>query len=184
MKIIVVRHGQTEWNALGKLQGRTDVPLNEAGKNQAKMTAELLADKKIDAVICSPLIRARQTAEIISEGRGLSISTDDGIAERDFGKYEGWQLKYCHLNERWDEIDEKDGGESTGAFVRRVFSFLDRLINQNPAENVLLVCHGGVSAAVACYFSGSVPKGPEFLKLVPPNCAVSEYNTEKICKNN
>lgn len=88
MKIYTVRHGQTEWNKKGLYQGKTDVPLNEEGKKQATLVKEKLKDKKIDLIISSPLKRAKETAEIISDGK-IKIITDSLIVERGLGEYEG-----------------------------------------------------------------------------------------------
>ena len=81
MKIYTVRHGQTEWNKKGLYQGKTDVPLNEEGKKQAMLVKEKLKDKKIDLIISSPLKRAKETAEIISDGK-IKIITDSLIVAR------------------------------------------------------------------------------------------------------
>ena len=89
MNIYYVRHGQTDWNKVKRLQGRTDNPLNEVGIEQAKKTRDLLKNEKIDLIICSPLRRTLETANIINEGRNIKIIKDEGFIERSFGKYEG-----------------------------------------------------------------------------------------------
>ena len=91
MKLLFTRHGQTEWNVLGKVQGRADISLNEKGKEQARKTAEKLQNEDFDLIICSPLKRARETAEIINIGRNVPVIYDETIAERDFGEFEGVQ---------------------------------------------------------------------------------------------
>lgn len=83
MKIILIRHGKTEWNTLNKAAGQVDIPLNEIGREQALETKEKLKDMPIDLIITSPLIRARQTAEIINEDRKLPIIVDNRAIERD-----------------------------------------------------------------------------------------------------
>ena len=82
MKIFITRHGQTEWNALGRLQGRKDIELNEVGKEQALTTGEKIKDEKIDIIITSPLKRARETAEIINKQFNVEIVEDDRLMER------------------------------------------------------------------------------------------------------
>ena len=99
MKIYVTRHGQTDWNVQGKTQGRTDIELNEVGIKQAKQTKEELKNVDIDLIICSPLKRAKQTAQIINEGRNIPIIFDDQIIERNFGEFEGEKIKF---DEFWD----------------------------------------------------------------------------------
>ena len=80
MEITFVRHGQTEWNNLGKQQGKEDIPLNSRGIEQAKQTAQLLVDRQFDRVYCSPLQRAKQTAQIICENRQIPIFYEPRIA--------------------------------------------------------------------------------------------------------
>ena len=83
MKVTFVRHGETDWNSQGKQQGKADIPLNEKGLQQAQKTAELLSNMEFDHVYCSPLMRARQTAQVICEGRKVPITYDERISERD-----------------------------------------------------------------------------------------------------
>ena len=89
MKIYVVRHGQTDWNFMNKLQGQTDIELNDIGREQARNAAELMKGKKVDLIISSPLKRARETANIINNNYNLSIIEDNRIMERYYGKSEG-----------------------------------------------------------------------------------------------
>ena len=93
MKIYVARHGETSWNARNIICGRTDIPLNERGKEQAMLLAERLAGVSIDRIIASPMIRARQTAETAAEKHGLPIMFDERLIEQNFGIYEGKDRK-------------------------------------------------------------------------------------------
>lgn len=87
MEVLLTRHGQTEWNVLGKVQGRADIELNEKGIQQAEETGEALKNEEIDLIICSPLKRAKQTAEIICKDRNIPIIYDEDVIERDFGEF-------------------------------------------------------------------------------------------------
>ena len=89
MEILVTRHGQTDWNVLGKIQGQTDIELNEIGKKQAEEAKELIKKEEIDLIIVSPLKRAKQTAEIINQDCNVLILEDDRLMERNFGNCEG-----------------------------------------------------------------------------------------------
>ena len=89
MNIIVVRHGQTDWNVRDLLQGRTDIELNETGKSQAIETANNLKNINIDVIFVSPLKRTRRTAEEINRIRNLDVTIDERLIERGFGDYEG-----------------------------------------------------------------------------------------------
>ena len=89
MEILLVRHGQTEWNLLKKVQGKADVELNEQGIKQAEETRNYLKNEKIDLILCKKKKRAMQTAEIIKQGRNIKMIIDERISERDFGEFEG-----------------------------------------------------------------------------------------------
>ena len=176
MHIYITRHGQTDWNVEHKVQGKADIELNEKGKEQAKETANKLLNKDIDLIICSPLKRAKQTADIINENRNIEIIYDDRISERDFGKLEGlkqeefdfqgfWSYKNNYKYERAENIQE---------FFKRIYSFLDEIKEKYKGKNVLLVTHGGVSIPVNCYFNG-IPEDDDLLNLVLKNCDYLEY---------
>ena len=85
MEILLTRHGQTEWNLLKKVQGKADIELNEKGVKQAEETRDSLKNEEIDLILCSPLKRAIQTAEIINQGRNIKMIIDERVSERDFG---------------------------------------------------------------------------------------------------
>ena len=92
-KICLVRHRETDWNVLGKLQGRTDIRLNESGILQAEECSEFLKSFQWDAIITSPLKRAKQTAEIINKNLNLSLIEMKDFLERDYGEAEGMLLE-------------------------------------------------------------------------------------------
>ena len=102
MKVTFVRHGQTEWNRLGKQQGLADIPLDQTGIEQARKTAQLLKDEAFDCVYCSPLKRARQTAEMICEGRNIPIILEQRLIERDMGEFEGMTWHQFDTRAFWD----------------------------------------------------------------------------------
>ena len=85
--VYIMRHGKTDWNAKHKLQGRTDIPLNEEGIQMAEQAKEKYKDVNFDICYCSPLVRAKQTAEIVLEGRNIPIVYDDRLMEMCFGVY-------------------------------------------------------------------------------------------------
>ena len=89
--LYIMRHGKTEWNELHKLQGRTDIPLNNEGKQMAKNAGEKYKDINFDVCYCSPLIRAKETAKLVLEGRNVPIIYDDRLREMSFGIYEGME---------------------------------------------------------------------------------------------
>ncbi len=92
--LYIMRHGKTEWNAMHKLQGRMDIPLNEEGREMAEKAREEYKNLNIDICYCSPLVRAKETAEIVLRGRNIPILTDDRLVEMSFGEYEGWKIVF------------------------------------------------------------------------------------------
>lgn len=101
MYLYIVRHGQTEWNVLKKMQGSADIELNEKGLTQANTTADMLKSLTFDIIFCSPLKRAKQTAEIINSKRGHNIVLDDRLKERNYGEFEGTSKSSFDYNEFW-----------------------------------------------------------------------------------
>ena len=153
MKLYVARHGETPWNAEGKICGRTDLPLNERGQAQASALAERMSEKAIDRIIASPMIRARQTAAAVSEKLGIPVQTDARLIEQDFGIYEGRDRKDPGFLENKRQFAYRyPGGESMMDVAFRVYGLLEELKEKHPDENILLVCHGGVCRVVRTYF--------------------------------
>ena len=176
--IYIVRHGQTEWNLLGKVQGKQDISLNEKGKEQALLSKKELDNKKIDLIIVSPLKRALETAEIINKDRNIPMIIDERIKERDFGEFEGEGFGLLDTKPFWDYyINEKYlEAECVQDFFKRIYDFLDDITKKYKDKNVLLVTHGGVSLPVHCYFSKFIPEG-SLLKanIMLENCQIKEF---------
>ena len=162
MKILITRYGQTDWNVLGKIQGQTDIELNDNGRQQAKETGELIKNENIDIIITSPLKRAKETAKIINENFNVTIIEDNRLMERNFGKSEGLtkddrrKLKEINpeVNDVWNYNKNIDfnGMETVQDFCNRIYKFLDEIINKYRYKNILIVTHGGVSVPIKCYF--------------------------------
>ena len=139
--LVLVRHGETEWNRLGKVQGRTDIPLNDTGRAQARATAQRLEGRAFDAVAASPLSRAAETAQIIADGLGIGpVELVDALVERDYGEAEGMT---------GPDIDARFGGrleaqESREETVERTKPALVALAERHPGQRLLVVSHGGV----------------------------------------
>ena len=181
MSIYFVRHGQTDWNITLQLQGGTDICLNETGKKQARQTRENLKGTRIDKIYCSPLSRARETAEIINELWHAEIVVDDRLKERCFGVMEGIPRKEIPVKDLWAASWEPLFRESEPAalFYKRIGNFLDDVVEDALHREILIVAHGGVSIPYQYYFEGyqaSVP-GKE---LIAGNCEVIHYSVEEI----
>jgi uncharacterized phosphatase len=162
MEILITRHGQTDWNTLGKLQGQTDIELNEVGINQAKETAKLIENEQIDLIITSPLNRARKTAELINKNINAPIIEDARLMERRYGKLEGFTKERREkLKEENPEIDflwnynknvDFKNVETMHDFCKRIYEFLNETVKKYEDKKVLLVTHGGVSVPIQYYF--------------------------------
>ncbi|WP_424467112.1 histidine phosphatase family protein [Pseudoclavibacter helvolus] len=142
MRIGLIRHGETEWNATGLLQGATDIPLNSRGLDQASDAAGLLVNQGWSRLYSSPLTRARVTAEIISEGTGLGAPTLlPGVIERSFGVLEG--EKYWMPDGTRRPLDHPSV-EPREVVVERSLAAIREVAAAHPADDTLIVCHGSV----------------------------------------
>ena len=146
--IYFIRHGETEYNREGRVQGHLDIPLNEKGLRQAAEAREVCKDKKIDVIYCSPLERAMLTAQIINEVHGVEVVIDDRLIELHMGSVQGKTIKDCTEQEIKYAFDypEKNGGESLPDFFKRVGEAYKDIESLN--KNVLIVSHGGVYRAL------------------------------------
>lgn len=176
MEILITRHGQTEWNVLGKVQGRADIELNQKGILQAEETGKALENEKIDLIICSPLKRAIQTAQIINKNRNIPIIYDESVIERDFGEFEGINKQDFDFEGYWSykQNEQYEKAENIKIFFDRVYKFLNRVRSEYSDKRILIVAHGGISIPVNCYFNG-IPEDDNLLKLVLGNCEVAKY---------
>ncbi|MET3447095.1 histidine phosphatase family protein [Ralstonia pickettii] len=150
--IVLIRHGETDWNRERRLQGQLDVPLNTQGLEQAAQLGKALARERFDAVYASDLSRARQTAQALADEVGATVRDDAGLRERCYGEFEG--LTYAEVAaqhpaefDAWqNRVPEfaPPGGETLTAFHERAVETALRLIRRHPGERIALVSHGGV----------------------------------------
>src|SRR2546423_7111092 len=133
--LLLIRHGETDWNAEHRWQGHADVPLNERGREQAKALAEELAPEGVDAIYASDLSRARDTAEIVGERLGVPVVLDPDLREIDVGSREG--LTGDEVGDRpWD-------GEAHETHGERILRALRTIAERHPGQRVAVVSHGG-----------------------------------------
>lgn len=155
MKIIFARHGLTDYNVKNKVCGTSSAMLTDAGKQQARLLGKKLKNKGIDVIICSPLQRAVDTAELANETLGKKIIIDERFTEWDYGTYEG-----VDFNEVFDEFQKAKlqfgvrlgGGESVIELSHRVFCAIDDIRAKYKDKTVLVVCHGGICRVAKMYF--------------------------------
>ncbi len=177
--IYIVRHGETMWNAEGRIQGHTDVELTERGKEQARATARRLAGVRFDVAYSSDMSRARDTALIILGEREIPLHSVPELREYNKGVFEG--LTPAEYRQRYPELHEASlindpdfappGGETIRQCQARLSGFVNMLRDSHPDEDVLLVGHGGSlrSALVALL---DLPLEANW-KFVMHNCALS-----------
>jgi probable phosphoglycerate mutase len=153
-RVIVIRHGETEWNVAARIQGQGDSPLTAAGLEQADALAQRLSREDFDVLISSDLGRAMQTAQRIAAVRGREIVPDRRFRERNFGAGEG--LTYDEIDKRYpnafSRVGEVDpdyaipGGESRRQFHERVAKAFESVVREHVGKTVVVVAHGGVLA--------------------------------------
>ncbi len=143
----LVRHGETDWNRARRIQGSTDIPLNDTGRAQAAAAGALLRGRRWSRIIASPLSRAAETAAIIAEGVGMPAPEHDAaFVERHYGEAEG--CTGAELDARFPDGVEGPGRESREAVAERVIDGLHRVAAEHPGEAIIVVCHGGVIRSV------------------------------------
>lgn len=189
MDIYLIRHGETDWNKVKRLQGITDIPLNAYGIELAEKTAEGLRDVPFDVAYTSPLIRAYKTAEIIRGDRPIPIIPTEGLKEISFGDYEG----LTYLPERYnipkpgfrkffddpEHYDTPPNGESLVHLRERTSSFVRGIMNDPANEDltILMTAHG---AAIRGILSGlqNLPIAQFWSGPVHKNCGVTKIHAE------
>lgn len=156
-QILFIRHGETDWNRIKRIQGHTDIPLAATGVEQARRLAQRLVEEavqgaRLDAIYSSDLLRARQTAQPIATALGLPLQLREGLRERLYGAFEGYDReqiaeRYPDEFEHWQSRDggfAPPDGESMRAFYRRVMETVAPIVAAHPGGRVACVAHGGV----------------------------------------
>ncbi len=186
--LILIRHGQTNWNIEGRWQGQADPPLNERGREQARLAAEQLAHFEFAALYSSDLRRAFETAHIIGAAIGLPILTDARWREIRLGMWQGLlstdiQARYPDEFRRWHASPlavRPPGGEDIATLAARVIPAIGEIAARHPGQRVAIVAHELPIAVAACHAAGL---GLERLReMIPPTGAWREVivtNTRK-----
>ena len=163
MEIFVTRHGLTAWNVENRIQGHEDVRLNADGIKQAEAVRDSLKGEEYDLMFSSPLLRARETADIINQVLNTTLIEDTRIMERGFGLNEGLTkaeirelaVEHPEVIDVWNYKRNVDynGIEPFQDFAKRVYEFLDEIIKKYYGKKLLIVSHGGVFAPMYFYFN-------------------------------
>jgi probable phosphoglycerate mutase len=179
-RIIAVRHGETSWNVDARIQGQTDIGLNDTGRWQARRVGQALADEPISAVYSSDLERAHETARSIAQATGSPVIRHQGLRERSFGMFEGktfdeihqtWPEHAQNWRKRLPEWQPPEGGESLLALRERVLRTLHELAARHPGEQIVVVAHGGVLDALYRIATHQAVNSPRTWEL--PNGAIN-----------
>ena len=161
-EIILIRHGETEWNSQKRMQGHSNSDLSEVGRGQIQALGELMKNVSFDHIYSSDSLRARQTAEAITQYSGHTLQFDQRIREKNLGVFEG--LTSTEAKERHPEIYRLfktagpnyviDEGESTQQLLERALEFIEEIRLRHPQERVVMVTHGGVVRVLMKYALG------------------------------
>ncbi len=173
--VYLVRHGETEWNRLGLLQGTADVPLNAAGREQAAALGRELSSVRFDAAFTSPLRRARDTAEAIVADRGVPFSAVPGLREISYGLWQGRGAAArarCAPGLVWAWRNDPGsvrfpGGESLDDVARRAGAAWDRIVADHPGSTILVSAHGHVNRLLLTHAFGWARE--RFWSIAQPN---------------
>ncbi len=157
-EILLVRHGQTDWNYAGRIQGTTDIPLNPDGMRQSQALAESLTGQRIEAVFSSDLLRALQTAQIVCERLAVPLIRDSHLREVNHGEWEGMLISVVRSKHaeayaafRGDMPGARaPGGETMREALERMEAALDKAADRFPRGRIMIVSHGLTLALVRC----------------------------------
>ena len=184
-KLILVRHGETDWNAEGRIQGMLDVPLNALGMQQAELAAAELA-RTIDVaeLVSSDLVRTRETTTPINEATGFEPRFDARIRERNFGvwqgkTYEEWRVLDAVGMARYNAGDPDygpEGGETASQFLKRCVEAVPALVLGSLEKTLILVTHGGVVSSMVRHAQGLNPQSARTWSV--PIASISEWRVE------
>lgn len=187
MKIYLIRHGQTDWNVQKKIQGSSDIELNETGIRQAEELSLRLIEQKyqFDKIYTSPKKRALTTAQIISERIKTEYEIVEDFSEMNFGDWEGlsWpvvQTEYPFAYRKWHENRRyvpTPHGESYQQLLQRVLGALDKILEEN-FNNIAIVSHSAIIMSLQCYLS-NIPF-EEMLQFKATNASILEIESEQL----
>jgi len=187
LELLIIRHGETEWNTADIFRGRISIGLSEKGLTQVELLSQYLSSKKIQAIYCSPLQRAKQTAEAIARTYYLNIQPLPELTDLDFGEWEGKSqqevsLKYKDIYTQW--LDRPDlavipGGETLTDARKRSINALDWVISQNTGGVVAIVTHRVVTKILICAMLGL--DDSHFWNIEHSTCGVTTFVNNGKC---
>jgi len=187
-QILFIRHGETEWNRIKRIQGHIDIPLATSGVEQAQRLAARFAREgqegaPIDAIYSSDLLRAQQTAQPFADVLGLSLQLKQGLRERNYGAFQGHDsdeisLRFPDEYAQWQTRDpgfSPPEGESQRVFYHRVLHAIEPIVAAHPNERVACVAHGGVLDCVYRFANGLPLDAPRNYALLNTSVNVVDF---------
>lgn len=178
--LLLIRHGQTEWNVLGKYTGQSDIPLNATGRREAELLAKELEKNPPEAIISSDLKRSYETAKIVAAPFNMSVQMDSNLREINQGVWEGMyfpdiKAKYAAefaAREKDPLTIAPPGGETIGQVRERVLTAVTNILRSYPGKRVAVVAHGLVLALIKAHYLNYPVT--QVWDLIPPNAKVEE----------
>ncbi|MGU7783673.1 histidine phosphatase family protein [Burkholderia sp. PU8-34] len=187
-QILFIRHGETAWNRIKRIQGHIDIPLAESGLAQAQRLAARLArdardGARVDAIYSSDLMRAQQTAQPAADALGLPLVLREGLRERAYGIFQGHdsaeiEARFPDAYAAWQTRDpgfEPEGGESQRVFYHRVLHALEPIVAAHPGGRIACVAHGGVLDCVYRFANALDLDAPRNYQLLNTSINVVDY---------
>jgi 2,3-bisphosphoglycerate-dependent phosphoglycerate mutase len=191
-QILFIRHGETDWNRIKRIQGHIDIPLADTGIEQARLLGQRFAREakegaRVDAIYSSDLQRAQQTAQPIADALALPLQLDAGLRERSYGAFQGYDSEqvaerfpdeYAHWQTR-DPGFAPPEGESQRAFYHRVLHALEPIVAAHPDGRIVVVAHGGVLDCVHRFARGLALEAPRDYALLNTSMNVVDFDGGK-----
>ncbi|CUU48989.1 histidine phosphatase family protein [Clostridium beijerinckii] len=189
MKLFLIRHGQTDWNLKGKIQGSCDIELNDIGIKQAEELSNKILEEgyKFSKIYSSLQRRAAKTAEILSHATNIDYILIKGLEEMNLGKWEG--LSWTEVKEKYPieygkwyinrKYTKTPMGESYQDLLERVLPVMHKIINEN-SEDVLIVTHSAVIMSIQCYLANTPFE--EMIKFKTDNTSITEIDSKLLMK--
>jgi len=184
-RIILVRHGQTEWNRVERFRGRADIPLNETGLAQAEATGRrIAAERKLSAVYSSPLSRTIKTAGVIARYFDLPVLAHIGLIDIDYGQWQG--LTPDEVRENWPQMIDAwytkpdslhiPGGETLSDVRTRAMKAVKELVDHHEGETIVIVGHTVINRIILLGVLGL--SNDRFWRLRQDTCAINSFEAE------
>ncbi|WP_109483104.1 histidine phosphatase family protein [Paraburkholderia sp. C35] len=187
-QVLFIRHGETDWNRIKRIQGHIDIPLATSGVDQAQRLAERFAREakegaRLDAIYSSDLMRAQQTAQPFADVLGLPLNLKEGLRERNYGAFQGHDsdeiaLRFPDEYAQWQTRDpgfSPPEGESQRVFYHRVLHAIEPIVAAHPDQRIACVAHGGVLDCVYRFANGLTLEAPRSYPLLNTSVNVVEF---------